>query len=656
VFAVGPVGAADAPAEIIPEGPPIPTYSPDPKWNFGVGVISELFGSKIDIPTYNSALSNGPLKVEHRTESLDFDDNIVENGGFVFIPPDPIGAAGGSRLVAVVNTMIECRNKGGKLRWRSGLANFFAPLAPTTFTFDPKIVYDHYAGRFVVVTLEQVTGAATIDPGNISRILLAVSNDDSPKSSGPDDWTFHAINAKTVIAAPAPPRERWADYPGFEIDEEAIYITANMYSFVPFGLFGGVRLWIVDKGLGTGGLYDGGPAAVAIHDPYAGGGIATTTMPALVHGDGGVGGPGSTLGTFLVSYSGLSDGLNEYIQVVTVDDPLGASGGPTFVQEFVPVGNIEDFPPGGLPDAPQFGIATLIEVNDRRALDAVWRDDGLWLTTTILPNGGPDMNQTTAHWHRLDTSGGPGAITSADQGDLGGEDIAPGTYTYFPAVAVNDLGEALFGFSASAPSVYAGAYAAGRRSGDPAGTVQASVTIHAGVDYYKRTFSANPAARNRWGDYSGICVDPVESDKFWVFNEYAAPRGFATNPGPEDGTWGTAWARVKFLGDDAMVAELLPASTSEARIGLPAASPNPFPASTRLSYEVPARGGAVKLAVYDVTGRRVKTLVDEVQAPGARAVDWDGTDERGRAVSSGVYLAHLEAAGEARVLRLLLAR
>ena len=125
--------------------------------------------------------------------------------------------------------------------------------------------------------------------------------------------------------------ELWADYPGFEVDEEAVYITANLFAFPPFAGYGGMRLWIVDKGAGSGGFYDGGPAGVTIHDPYATAGLPTTTMPAQIYGDGGVGGPGSTVGTFLVGYSGLTfggPGAPEALQVVTVDDPLGKVGGP----------------------------------------------------------------------------------------------------------------------------------------------------------------------------------------------------------------------------------------------------------------------------------------------------------------------------------------
>jgi hypothetical protein len=58
-------------------------------------------------------------------DCFDFDDNPVENGGFYSIPPDPIGAAGPDRVIAVVNTMIEARTKAGVLLYRDALADFF---------------------------------------------------------------------------------------------------------------------------------------------------------------------------------------------------------------------------------------------------------------------------------------------------------------------------------------------------------------------------------------------------------------------------------------------------------------------------------------------------------------------------------------------------
>jgi hypothetical protein len=136
------------------------------------------------------------------------------------------------------------------------------------------------------------------------------------------------------------------------------------------------------------------------------------------------------------------------------------------------VGGVFMFPP--LPDAPQLGTATLIEVEDSDALDCVWRGQRIWFTTTINPKAGPDAGEATAHWFRLDTSAIPSPITPSDQGNLAGEDIAADTTTFFPALAVNSAGDAMFGFAASAATIYAGAYVTGREAGDAAGTVQAS--------------------------------------------------------------------------------------------------------------------------------------------------------------------------------------
>lgn len=77
------------------------------------------------------------------------------------------------------------------------------------------------------------------------------------------------------------------------------------------------------------------------------------------------------------------------------------------------------------------------------------------------------------------------------------------------------------------------------------------------------------------------------------------------------------------------------------------AVPNPFNPVTEISYWVPswAAGTRRALVVYDVTGRRVRTLVDGPSAPGHQTAVWDGRDDSGAAVSSGVYLYRLEAEG-----------
>ena len=84
-------------------------------------------------------------------------------------------------------------------------------------------------------------------------------------------------------------------------------------------------------------------------------------------------------------------------------------------------------------------------------------------------------------------------------------------------------------------------------------------------------------------------------------------------------------------------------------------SPNPFNPRTTIRFEL-ARAGAARLAVYDVCGRRVRTLLDGSLAAGSHEAEWDGRDDSGREVGSGVYLARLESGGVAAVARMGLVR
>ena len=84
--------------------------------------------------------------------------------------------------------------------------------------------------------------------------------------------------------------------------------------------------------------------------------------------------------------------------------------------------------------------------------------------------------------------------------------------------------------------------------------------------------------------------------------------------------------------------------------------PNPFNPQTTIRYDVPAERNAVRVRLWvaDVSGRVVRTLVDEDQTGGTRDVVWRGTDDRGEAVSSGVYFSILDVGGERRTRKLVL--
>ena len=83
--------------------------------------------------------------------------------------------------------------------------------------------------------------------------------------------------------------------------------------------------------------------------------------------------------------------------------------------------------------------------------------------------------------------------------------------------------------------------------------------------------------------------------------------------------------------------------------------PNPFNPTTMVRFALP-EDGEVHLAVYDVLGRRVRVLTHGRLSGGAHSVAWDGRDDSGAAVGSGVYLARLTTSGGTSVRKMLLVR
>lgn len=80
------------------------------------------------------------------------------------------------------------------------------------------------------------------------------------------------------------------------------------------------------------------------------------------------------------------------------------------------------------------------------------------------------------------------------------------------------------------------------------------------------------------------------------------------------------------------------------RTQLHANVPNPFNPRTTLRFSLAAAGPA-ELVIYDVSGRKVRTVVDQALEAGEHTAVWDGTDDQGRRVASGVYWSQLRTAG-----------
>ncbi len=85
--------------------------------------------------------------------------------------------------------------------------------------------------------------------------------------------------------------------------------------------------------------------------------------------------------------------------------------------------------------------------------------------------------------------------------------------------------------------------------------------------------------------------------------------------------------------------------------------PNPFNPSTTLEYTIPAGSEMpVSIGVYDLRGRKLKTLYQGARGPGAYQVHWNGKDDRGADVGVGLYLAKLVAGGNVLVRKMTLVK
>ncbi len=168
----------------------------------------------------------------------------------------------------------------------------------------------------------------------------------------------------------------------------------------------------------------------------------------------------------------------------------------------------------------------------------------------------------------------------------------------------------------------------------------------------------NPAGEDDFayfGVYRGVtadfAVDPEHLLVHTIDSEYFDPT---------TGQYFYKVTSVDFAGNESAPAVAGPTAvaggTPPDRSVLHQNQPNPFNPRTVLIYDVAAGGGRVVVEIFDLAGRRVRTLVDETQAAGRHRVAWDGSDDRGRQLAAGVYQCRLQTPGSRHSRKLTLAR
>ncbi|MEZ5063787.1 MAG: FlgD immunoglobulin-like domain containing protein [bacterium] len=136
-----------------------------------------------------------------------------------------------------------------------------------------------------------------------------------------------------------------------------------------------------------------------------------------------------------------------------------------------------------------------------------------------------------------------------------------------------------------------------------------------------------------------LTLDPVNPDFPWA-GSASEPQGKFRGGETED--------YLILIGESAVGVDV---RESDSALEFARIMPNPTSTSAEIRFNL-GHTGDVQLAVYDVSGRRVRSLVSGLRGAGAHAVNWDLRNDRGEDVAAGVYFVRLEAEGRALLQRI----
>jgi PKD repeat protein len=449
----------------------------NPEWEVGDKVIY-LDNKKAVINTPSRSRTSSPAPETTFLGILDSQNSI---------PPDVMGVAGPDHVMTTLNTKVRIHDKAGNTIMTTTLSSFWTSMPNSGDTFDPKIVYDPYNNRWIFVTPSHPSGS-------LSKIFIGVSQTSDPTG----DWNMYYINTD-------PTNITWFDFPTIGFNKKWIVVSGNQFGNDYYR-----TIFVINKQE----AYDG---------------VENLTYTRFATTEGFTIAPAVTYDTVLEqiylisSASGNSNGYG-YIKKFKIDGPVD---NPAFEYE----GSI------GVPDTwdtwagyygnflPQKGSSALINSVDSRIGNVIYRNGKLWAVHHIfVPANNPQ--RAAVQWWELDTTG-----TVLQRGRI--EDTT-NLYSFaFPTIAVNKFEDILIGHDIFSTQQYASAGYSFRGNYEEPGTIRTYYQYKDGLDTYNKTFGHE---RNRWGDYSGTCLDPVDQTDFWTVQEYAETPA---------NTWSTYWAYIK---------------------------------------------------------------------------------------------------------------
>lgn len=416
-------------------------------------------------------------------------DAIADSG---WTPPDPVVAKGPESIIAMTNGAVSLYSLDTYSEVQTvTLEVFFGlfnPLEGNNGGFDPRILYDQYEDKFVCMKLLGATEAT-------STIHFAVSRSSNPATLDPDDWRLSATTGGS--------NGQWADYPGFGLDDQNVYLTANMFIVDSFQQ---TNMWIVEKTA----MYNGDtPVVEVIYDVEeagAGNVAALAIMPTHTLDAN----PGDDYYLFSVDKQGIStNDVNQYtFNRVSRALTVRANSLPSTLYL-----DYED-------EVDQEGDEGPVAANDHR-FTTYWPmlNGRVWISQCVA-TGSSDTRPAVSVM-RVNPAASAGSAVE-DMWLIADPEVS----LIFPAIAVTSEGHAALTVGMVSSDIHPGVgTAVYNGTSDTWSDVR---IVQQGLSEYWAPQAS--ASDERWGDYAAAAFDPADPDRMWFIHQFA---------GVDTDTWAT---------------------------------------------------------------------------------------------------------------------
>jgi hypothetical protein len=441
-----------------------------------------------------------------------------------FIPPDTIGAVGGTQYMSTTNGAYAVfdKNTGARLSLSSDV-NFWAAAGQTGTNGDTRVMYNADAQRWIMVAFGS----------NAKDLQVAVSDTDNALGS----WKSTKFEGYAGLGFGAT-----ADYPTLALDKNAVYIGTN--NFAPAALngassFRGTTLNVIPMASLFNATAPTTTNLKQFETPFVSGGTTNMDRGFAQQGvnSNSVGSPGKVVSASLFNATNVAFTVNGLSATSATGATLGA---------VTATGSGFNSPgPARQPSAAIAANRTVVDALDERISASVYEVNGrIYSVSTVDPTGGTAENRVRVSILDSNTFA---LLSETDIGDAG--------YDYYQgSIGINAAGKVVVAYNRSGLDAATGKISFMARTFDTtaAGGLAATgseILLKESLtdDYHNGSiFGQAAVGRQRWGDYSSVSVDPTNDNQFYVIGQFAREYNLPEfgHPGGSGGSRWATWVGV----------------------------------------------------------------------------------------------------------------